>query len=638
MRRAGLALAGLLVVALVVAAVLWPDPSGGPAAAGLQPEPAAPPSAGAELEEVPSEPIDRDSGTPAGAGRTAASAPEQVAASKPVDPDELEIRGSIAVVDESGVEHAFEDGSFHLIARRGRGGRSSEVAVEAGAWRARVPRGFELSVRDVELGGRLAILEDADEPLRIPPDRFLELRASWLRGTWVHVRDALTGTTLNEVDAVRAPGWPRGGLPHPGEVSADGLIVRGASSPVLLPAARNRYQTFQLSCPEHTWGRLQAEGGSGGEHVVLLGPGGDLVVELTGGDAGQGAVLRVRDPSWTLVAELDLAGRRRIPIERLPVGRLGVAVEIGDWWNEPLVLGKGQVDIRAREQARLVLELEAAPGYEPVPLGGEIVLPTTWKLSHFLLVVELLDKSLDGRDSHRRISSGSMSRDDDRPEVWRWRMDDAQPGRYELELHPLYHSISLEVGPGGREDVVFEIPPPGVVRVRVLDAATGLEAEVENVVWTGVRPEWVRGGGMGRAERDSGTGLWELRAPQGEIEVQTTGAVFRGERKTVQAGPEPVELTLMVERMHRIELRLSDGSTPVFWPRGTQVESRSADGGESRRGWTGGSQIYFLAVEGPGTYRIAIPDIPGCEPIPEQEVYVGESGLAELEIELVRTP
>ena len=633
MQRVVLALAILVVVVLALVASLGSDRAAAPAAPPPSPEPTAP--AAADLEAIPGQGQIPGQAATSGLGRLPAAEPEPVAAAEPDDPEEIDLRGSIAVVDEDGVEHTSEDGSFHLT---GRGSRSSEVTVEAGAWQARVPRGHELRVQEIELGGRIAILVDPDQPLRIPPERFLELRARWLGGTLVHVRDALTGATLNDVDAVRAVGWPRSDLPHPGEVSADRVVVRGANSPVLLPARRSRYQAFQLSCPDHTWGRLQTEGGSGGERVLLLGPGGDLVIELTGGEPGEGAVVRVRDPNWMLVAELDLAGRQRIPIERLPVGCLGVAVEIGDWWADPVVLGKGEVEIRAGVQARLVLELEAAPAFEPVPLGGEIVLPAAWKLRHFLLVVELLDTSLDGRDSHRRISSGSMSRDDQRPEVWRWRVDDAQPGRYELELHPLYHSISLEIGPGGREDVVFEIPPPGEVRVRVLDAATGLEAEVEHVYWTGVRPKWVRGGGLGRAERSARTGLWELRAPQGEIEVKASGGGLRGEREIVRVGPEPVELTLMVERTYRIELRLADGSTPVFWPRGTQVEIRSADGGEPRRGWTGGSQIYFLAVEGPGTYRIAIPDIPGYEPIPEQEVYVAESGLAELEIELVRTP
>jgi len=618
LKRVVLAFAILLVVVLALLLALrgsrFQGSTSEPGASGPIPSAAD----GAELEPAPVPP-----GVAVARDAERVPQPEPEASPEPAGPDEVEIRGTLVAIDEHDVEHATEDGWFVLVLRRNSAEPPTGVLVEDGAWQVRVPVGSKLRVGTIELGGRVALLEGGQESLPIPPDRFLELRAHWLRGTLVHLRDVDTNATLNDVTVVDAGRYPRIGLPHPGEVTPNRTVMTGADSPVLLPAGRDPDRVFLLTCPGHTWGRVRHDGSSGGERVLLLGP---------------GVRLRVRDPEWSMAAELDLAGRRLIPVERLPVGTLHVSVEIGGWSDIPLVLGRGDVEIVAEERTHLEIELKPGPPLEEVPIGGEIVLPAAWKIEMFLLCANLLDRNLGEQATNRSIASTSMERDEEQPEIWRWRLEEAQPGRYELQLFPIQHRISLEVGPAGREDIVIEVPPPGEVRVRVVDAATGLEAAVDRVMWSGTRPRWVRSSTMTGAEWNAGARHWEFRAPQGEVIVGADGGGYYGMDEVVQVGPEPVEVTLTVDRDWRIELRLTDGSTPIPWPPGVQVEILADPNGEPGLAWGGDSLVYEILVEEPGTYRLAVPDIPGYEPIPEQEVYVGESGLAELEIELVRTP
>ena len=596
-----------------------------------------------EPQAVPESTVPESAAPPAERGqeRELAEAPQEaatVAAPSDAEPgDEVELVGTIVVEDEGGEEHAQENGWFRLISWRGSGGSGEGVEVVAGTWRATVAADVTLGVQEIELGGRRAATLGEDR-IPLPADGRVELRARWFRGTTLRVLDVETRMDLEDVTVVHAEAWPRPEGSHPGEVSDVRTVVREADSPLALPAMELKGGMFHVAAPGRAWKRISLDALQGGERIVVLEPGGALEIEIVGETGDPGAKLRVRAPNRLPVAELDLGDRPRLVLEGLPIGLARVAVELGKWWDDPVVLGRGEATIEAGGRARLRLMIEPAPLAEAVPFGGEVVVPVEWELDRFLLVLKLLDPPLGGREEAVRLSSRVLAPVAERPGTWRWEHPNAQAGRYELELYPLYFSTTVEVGPGGDENVRLEAPPPGEVLVRTVDARTGAEIEVELVLWNCARPEGVRGGGLGRAERDTGTGLWRVRAPQGEVEVRARAEGYSDGKQTVRLDERPRELELRLERRFGIRVTLRDGSITVPWERGVMLACRPARGEALRPTWIAGGPVAHLPVPAPGTYLVTLPELAGYEPVPEQEVYVGEDGPAELVVELARLP
>jgi hypothetical protein len=551
--------------------------------------------------------------------------------------DQVEVHGTVVVVDERHREHAEEGGHIKLVMWRGNRGSGHTELVEAGAWRVRVPADVQLGVSSLTLGGRLAFVED-DSRHPVDPARTIELRARWGRVTRLHVRDAETLAELTDVSVVRASGWPAMDYPHPGQGFEKRVFVGGATSPLELPPDPNRHLALHVGAPGHAWKALRVECSEGGQRFVLLGPAGDLDVEITGAPADASTVLRVRDAQGQVHAEVPLAGRRSLALERLPEGEVSVAAEIGNSWSKPVVLAKGRAAIERDRRSRVELELAPSPENVTVRLGGTIEVPQAWQLESFLFVAELLDPSLGGRPSIVRLSSSSMERDGARPDTWRWHIDEAQAGRYELEVHPLSYSISLRVDAPGREDIVLAIPPPVELIVRVLDAATGAPAAVEGVHWHCRWPKWVQGGGLQSATATAEAGVWKLRAPETTIAVSASGSLYRHASTTVDLTQRPREAVLRVQRQHSVGLRLVSGGANVPWPNDLVVLWRPVAGGEERSAWAGGGSLLRLAFDSPGLYLVSVPEIEGYQPIPPQQVHADAGRETEHTIELVPRP
>jgi hypothetical protein len=170
----------------------------------------------------------------------------------------------------------------------------------------------------------------------------------------------------------------------------------------------------------------------------------------------------------------------------------------------------------------------------------------------------------------------------------------------------------------------------------VVEDATGAPAEVEHVFWNGERPEWVRGGGMQRAERDAATGLWRIRAPQGRVEVRSSGGGYEGEERTVELGEEPIELELRVRRAYLVSVSLRDGETVVPWERGQQLRWRPAGSDEERSVWVSGGDALMFRVDAPGVYELTLPELVAYEPIPVQQVVVEDQPETGLVVPLTR--
>jgi hypothetical protein len=145
-----------------------------------------------------------------------------------------------------------------------------------------------------------------------------------------------------------------------------------------------------------------------------------------------------------------------------------------------------------------------------------------------------------------------------------------EPGRHEFEVWPLHYSVVRLVPPDGDEQVELRVPPPGTLVLRIVDVDTGRDAGVSSIAFYPARPEGVDGGALETVTADPGTGLYRLRAPEGEVEVMLHGidwlAVPDGAFSTffVRAGEARSE-TLTVRRSCGFTLRVRAGGVDLPW-------------------------------------------------------------------------
>jgi hypothetical protein len=126
-------------------------------------------------------------------------------------------------------------------------------------------------------------------------------------------------------------------------------------------------------------------------------------------------------------------------------------------------------------QASLGLAEVSAPAR--VPLAGTLVVPREWELGNFELSFSLLDTPLAGFEGRFSIGRDAMQSIDEPASVFTWSAGDVQPGRYKASLDEPGFSVGLVVGPEGPpRTALVEVPPPAEVRVRCVEANTGLPA------------------------------------------------------------------------------------------------------------------------------------------------------------------
>jgi len=587
------------------------------------------------------EPERRVAGTVPEAARALAPAAEETA----TDPSTLHVEGRVVLVEDSGEEVEDASGSMTLILWQGNHGGHRQVAVERGAWTLELEEPCALGVRELELDGRAAIPEDPRARHAI--DRgVVVVRARLPVLLVLHVRDAATGVPLSPV-TVAAVSWGRAGAAHPGGVDDAEEVIDGATSPIDLrlpaPYALRDEVTLFAHAPGYAWGSVRVDPRAGGERFLDLVPGGGMDVAIHGDLTGRTSRLRVREgheDAPVPLVDIEVGGRDDARIEGLVPGAYRVSLEVGEWFRGPASLASASAEVRPGERTPVELVVDALPLPPKVPLAGVVVVPPAWELSDFVLTLEVLGAPLDGGDDRKELPSVRMSPVPEEEGALAWTAGDVLPGRYELALGQLEYSISFEVGPGGRSDVRFEVPPPGTVSVEVVDTDTGERAEIEHISWACRRPQWVTTGGLENVGPDPETGRFEFRAPQCEIMVSTTGGGYGWANASVDVGPGTNEVRLEVRRTIAITLCLRDGETPVPWPSDFRLRPEALDGGAGRGvTWTTRNGRRSVDVDLPGRYCFEMPAIAGYEAIPPQvvEVLAGQRTLEHV-VQLVRQP
>jgi hypothetical protein len=249
-----------------------------------------------------------------------------------------------------------------------------------------------------------------------------------------------------------------------------------------------------------------------------------------------------------------------VRFEGLPPGKYVLRAEVGDWFQEPLVLAGAPVELVAGETASVTLELSDRPRRgKPVPLAGTLYLPEAWGESSLALYFEPLNRPQAKEDDRLRVGLKDMEPVPGQPGLHRWSAGRVVPGKYQAKIHEFEYQQVIDVGPQGRRDVEIKIGEPVEVTVRLVDAETGAVLDAGRVHWNCQRPEGISGGGLNSAERDAETGEFRFRAPAGRIEVSTWSEEYVGAGEVFDVTPGASTFTLELQKGCGFIIRVREG-------------------------------------------------------------------------------
>lgn len=546
------------------------------------------------------------------------------------------IAGEVLLVAADGTAEPIREGTLHLRPE-GKGESSErEVPVRDGHFTARVPKSHEPQFRTVAFGGQVAIVFEADRPELDPVDGRFTVKARVFPDTVIHVLDASTGEELPQV-FLQAASHPNGAFPHPGLLSPS--LPAAVASPIRYPATFERIDrsqiVYRIGAPNHAWASLPIKPRAGREYTVKLVAGGSLTLTVTGPSLPRQARVRIR----------RVRGRRPVASYLVPQGgvisceglapeRYMARLEVGEWFDDPILLGQVQFEILAGRRSEARLEYRALAIPKSVPLAGIVHVPEGWPIAKLQMTIELLDTPLLGR-AHANFTIGSgLEPVVGQPRRFRFDAGQWQAGRYQLSFRPYRYHIGLHLGEAGEPDVRVEVPARVKVRVEIEGDIGGRTSHVESLHWHCVVPKGVSMWAWHAVKRSGPKAVFEFEAPATPIMVSVGERTYYAEPLRIDVKDTGGQATLRVQPTCLLWIRAMVGEKQVGWKEDwpMRVVGLMPEGKRLTRGRESGR--HFCDLSRPGRYRISLGPIPGYAPIPDLEVEVGLREPTEIRIDL----
>lgn len=577
-----------------------------------------------EVESAPRAPA------PAEMERDAVDAAPVVASVEPAvaSSESLELHGRLILVEADGSERTDVDGELTILAWDEEMGVHHDTPVEAGRWRITLAK--RAAIVAVEFGearveGRVVKIED---PLgRLPPNPVGEVlvHVSMPHPAILRVVAAESGADLSGVMLLKR--WGSRGE-HPGPDPRPDETLLGLNSPIDVSAYSTKLEAFGsarllVGAAGRVWTPVELDLRAGGERVVSLARGGGLLIRVRGVDRSSGAELRLRGAGGVEpIAAVALRSDRDIELSGLLPGELSVSGEIGDWFDSPLVLGAAKAEVVVGALTEVDLTLEPPPRAEVAPIAGVAYIAEEWPKPPKSLFLDLLDTPLERFDPRHSLVLSAQNSDRAGYRAFRWSLDAAQVGRYELGMYDPPYSIAFELPRGGRTDFEFVLGPPVELYVRVLDDVSGEPAVVDELNWNPHRPVGVSGGSLESAKHaPDGVGFL-VNAPLGEVDLMLWSQDYQPYNETVDTSHGVREHTIRLARACGVLLSFVDDETPVSIPEDWYGNLTRIDG-EGRQSLTHSGRFERkMMVTEPGLYSLEPPKFAGYLQPPEQRIEI----------------
>ena len=604
-----------------------------------------------------------------GPARVEASPGRVDAAEVAVDPDVETITllaGTVVVFEDDGTRVEDPSGSLRVaIGKRGGVARVDTFDVEDGRFEVTGRLGADGAVlRSMDDSPYPAPLEELEctitdvlVPGRGPmvfcdPDsrELVDARRSFAAGTadatiavrpapglTLHVVDALTAAPLTGVEVHAWAGFGGSRRTHPGGIDTTRLAA-SATSPVpvgsiaRIPGGAS--VTVFARANGYAWDAITIDKHDPGERTIELEPAGALEVRVHG-DVPREAAVRIRDRDHGApFIEIDLRGEELERFEGLPVGTYEVLVELGEWYDDPVVLARKSVEVVAGPATSVTVSVAERAPAQVADLAGRLVLPSGWDDERPRLRLDRLSPSSAGTLPQVVIRGAEIRRVDGAADVFRFEHRSLETGRYRLEYGRVGATLFFELPPGGRDDLLLEIAPPVDITVEVVDAETGLESTgVDALSWRALRADEGRGGSSKTVLRSPASGLFECRVPGGPVALSVLGE-FQGQL-TVPQATDGLHVRFEVEKRPIASVELRSGDAVIPWPGGLLMDVEAVGGEGHVNSWMSAGGHRSFGVSLPGRYRITIPTIDGFHPHDPVEVDLVAGEQTQVVVELV---
>jgi len=520
--------------------------------------------------------------------------------------------------------------------------RSSTVPVAGGRWHADVTtEATKLQVGTVHLDGRPAICTE-EFPLTADLAPLL-LRARWVPTLRLRVIGDDTGADLGGLRVVRCSDWQRDDFRHPGNEELRIVLEHGRSPLQLHHGETGPSVRYWVKAPGYAWDQIVLATDGSGERTLRLAPGGDVDVTFVGA-VPAGAVLRVREvpdvaptPPGTPrrqdrpMAEVTLAAAGPTRVDALPAGSWSLSLEKGEWFHEQVVFGVATVVATAGAivPATITVRADMQP---PVAqrVHGTLQLSPAWGEDIHLELEPAGATKVWAKDDVRLRLDGMQPIG---PGHYRWGEIELLAGRWEITVRGTEYRTIAEVGPGHPTELHIVVPDPNEVRVRVVDAATGLPIPGAAPSCNGTVAGWSSGWSHSPMHA-VGDGWHRCLAPAGTIVLSAHPPGYAWAHASHEVRPGGNEFVLRLERVCGIELVLKDGEVTIPWPHDAyaQIEHTTSKAGV---GYWSGNRV---AAKEPGEHLLTIEPIPGYEPIAPRTVQIDAGRWTKVEIVLRRKP
>lgn len=576
----------------------------------------------------------------------------------------VKLSGTIAVVDEKGVEHKNEDGSFKLTKWRGSGGPSKKIQVIGGKWSTKIPDDVELKVSDIRLGNRLAIyIKDGkhfDKVFPIPESGVLKIRARWCPEPILHVLDYETKDEIGSVELVTR--WGGGHEKHPRDYLTH-TVCKSQRSPIYLGEYVGKMgitfgkETFFVRSPGYAWKQIEVDFHKGKDYYLKLVPGGHLDVKISDYEGVEKKVLFLtkignRYPDY----EFKIKQNGTMKIESIEVGRYHVAAEVeknrrGIFENGTDRLAEDWVEIFPSRITEISVSLHSKQQPEKVPFRGTLIIPKEWEFKEAEMTMSSYGVEYQDTPSWVRFKTDDLSDEyavngefqyrqlipvESEGLRYTWDAGVVYPGHYEFRVEPLNYDIVFYVSKEGRTDALIEIPEPASMSIKFKYEQIKKPVDVGNILWS-INRFRVSGSIMpaGSVSPDRETGLYVFKAPVGSINIGVYREEYQLEEMSgidLRVNEGQNEYVIEVYRTCGIDLVLKCEGETVTFPYKLWIKVERKDGKNYWRYSVGphpeGRRMSF---RNPGEYFIIVPKIEGYQEIEEQEVVV-EKGKYKLHV------
>lgn len=540
--------------------------------------------------------------------------------------------GTIVVLDESGVEHANENGLLRLRGAPPFTAGPFDVVVRDGRFQFASPPAHSLEPIAIELGGRAAYLRDVRG---LEPRGPLALRATWIPPVVLSVVDAETGADLDGIVVLRdLIAWR--GQTHPGEFTAANEWVRAAKSPLALPSIDGQ-RTYWVGAPEHAWKSIEIDHRSGGSRRIELARGARLTIECAPSfdDVDVRVRLYARDEPDQPSGQLDvpMRGTAAIELTGLTAGDYEVRAEVGMWYEGPRVLARADVGLVRGEHAHVRLALQSSDLAEPaLDLAGTLELPAEIFGARVGLQWQRIEGAPLRRNDNGRLDLDRMVARG--PSSIAWKAGKVSPGVYLISVDPFQWSQRIElVAP---REIQLEVPEILRVEVRVTDSDSQASLPETSVVWARAKPASARVTYPQSATYDESARCFVLLAPAGRASIDFDEPDHERISKLFEVSRGMPPLDIALRRLPSFTLTLRDGevNVPFSWAIHAEIVPEG-HAGEALRRDTPGALAKFVVSE-PGLYRIHIPRVDGFEEVPDRVERFDFGVPRAIEIPLVR--